>query len=224
MDWIKDFDLFLFDFDGLLVNTEHIHYQAYTNMLRDRGHNLDWSFDKYLQIAHSSSDGLKIAILSEFPDLLEQGALWTDLYNEKKKHYLKLLLSSKVELMKGVEKLLLELQKENKKRVVVTHSPKEQVDLIKANNPILKIISYWITREDYLNPKPAPDGYLRAIELYGEKEDKIIGFEDSYRGLKSLLDTPAKAILICHAHHPQLESLVPSDVNHFESFDEINFF
>ena len=32
MRWISEYQLFLFDLDGLLVNTEELHYQAYKNM------------------------------------------------------------------------------------------------------------------------------------------------------------------------------------------------
>ena len=32
MDWIKKYQLFLFDFDGLLVNTEEMHFLAYKQM------------------------------------------------------------------------------------------------------------------------------------------------------------------------------------------------
>ena len=48
MQWIHDFQLFLFDFDGLLVDTEHLHYQAYVNMLSKHGYKLELNFGNFL--------------------------------------------------------------------------------------------------------------------------------------------------------------------------------
>ncbi len=222
MDWIKSFDLFLFDLDGLLVDTEHIHYEAYVNMCARRGFNLDWSFEKYEEIAHTSSDGIRLSIESELP-MLFQNASWETLYQEKKQEYISLLKSSKIRLMPGVKELLSSLAKEKKSRCVVTHSNKTITDIIRASLPLLNTVPNWITREDYLKPKPDPECYLRAIALYGKRGDRIIGLEDTFKGLAALLGTPALSVLICHAHHPQLDSVLPKGALHFEAISDIEF-
>lgn len=222
MEWTKSFDLFLFDLDGLLVNTEHIHYQAYLDMCSKRGFQLDWSFEKYEAIAHTSATGIRMALESDFP-LLFQNDPWEVVYNEKKEIYISLLKNSKIKLMPGVEKLLNVLQKENKKRCVVTHSAKNITDLIRAGNPVLNSIPNWITREDYLKPKPDPECYLRAITLFGKKGDRIIGFEDSIKGLQALYQTSALCVLVCHAHHPQMDSALPKGALYFETVADIKF-
>jgi HAD superfamily hydrolase (TIGR01509 family) len=221
MHWIDNYDLFLFDFDGLLVNTEHIHYQSYVDMCLKRNFKLDWSFQKFCEIAHVSKDGLKLAIYAKFPKLFEREPKWEILREEKNDIYFELIRTAKVELMPGVKKFLEILEKKGKRRCVVTNSLKEQTDLIKAKNRTLKIIEHWITREDYIKPKPNPEGYLRAIELYSEKGDRIMGFEDTIKGLRALNDTPAKSILVCHAHRPQLDALLLKGALHFESFEEL---
>ena len=218
MDWIHDFQLFLFDFDGLLVNTEHIHFQAYINMLARRGFTLDWSFSRYCEAAHLHADAIREGIYAQFPDLPPD---WKMLYSEKKAAYQELLMSAKVELMKGVEPLLEALAKHDIRRCVVTHSPLDQIKLIRKHHAILETLPHWITREDYEKPKPSGECYLKAIQLYGKKGDRIIGFEDSIRGLKALLQTPAQAVLICPSHHPLLE-LSSEGALHFESFEEIS--
>lgn len=218
MDWIYKFDLFLFDFDGLLVNTEHLHYQAYINMLSQRGCQIDWDFSKFCSLAHLNSDALKQQIYAEFPFLEPD---WKILYEEKKQIYFDLIHSGKIELMEGVSSLLKALQEASIRSCVVTNSLFEQIQAIRSQHPILKTIPHWITREDYERPKPHPDGYLRAIELYGKAGDRIIGFEDSIRGLQALRQTPATAVLICPSHHPLLEMVLEEGVLHFESLSEI---
>lgn len=217
MKWIHDFQLFLFDFDGLLVNTEHLHYQAYVNMLAKRGHELKLSFANFLQLAHFNSTAWREALYAEVVDLEPN---WEVLYREKKGAYLELLVSGKVELMPGVSRLLSALEEAKIRRCVVTNSVLEHVELIRARIPELETIPKWITREDYDKPKPSPECYLKAIELYGRTGDRIIGFEDSVRGLRALQQTSALPVLICASHHPLLE-IAAEGVLHYESFDAI---
>lgn len=218
MKWIKNFQLFLFDFDGLLVNTEHLHFQAYINMLARRGYHLDWSYAQYSELAHLNANALREALYALFSDLDPN---WDMLYQEKKKEYFNLIQFGKVELMPGVETLLRELATAGIRRCVVTNSFLEQTQLIASRLPILKTIPKWITREDYSKPKPDPECYFTAITQCALPGDRMIGFEDSIRGLKALRQTTALPVFICQSHHPLLEMALADSVFHFESFESI---
>lgn len=218
MQWIKKFQFFLFDFDGLLVNTEHLQFQAYVNMLARRGYKLNWNFAQFCEVAHLNATALKEALYVEFPDLEPN---WEMIHQEKKEEYLSLILTGKVELMPGAEALLSALAQESIRRCVVTNSSLNQTQAIRSQQPILQSIPFWVTREDYANPKPNPEGYLRAIELYGQPGDRIIGFEDTLRGLQALQQTSAFPVLICPHHHPLLEIAASGGALHFESLADV---
>lgn len=222
MKWIKDYHLFLFDFDGLLVNTEELHFAAYCEMCKARGFTLDWDLNTFFKSAHTSATALKDNIYHKFPDLYLQEPRWEVLYEEKKIAYQKLLRKGGVKLLPGVEILLQALDVAKIRRCVVTNSPKIQVEAIKDQLPVLKTIAHWITREDYHKPKPDPEPYLKGIEMMGQDMDRIVGFEDSIRGLTALIGAGIKdAILICPADHPQMKNRLPEGVRHFTSFLEI---
>lgn len=216
MRWIQHFDLFLLDMDGLLVDTERLHFQAYQTLCSENNQQLPWDFPAYLGVAHSSHDGLQKALLP-----LLGGVDWAPFYERKKAIYQKLLIGGKLELLPGVAKLIEELSTTGKKRCVVTHSSKDQVDAIKDALPALKSIPVWITREDYDQPKPAPDGYAKAFEVLADPGDRVVGFEDSLRGLQSLKGTLAMPVLICDPSHPQMKSSELEGVHHFTSFTKI---
>ena len=217
MKWIHDFQLFLFDFDGLLVNTEHLHYQAYVNILANRGHVLKLTLAQFFELAHLNSTAWREALYAEIPHLEPN---WEILYREKKQAYLELLSAGLVELMPGVEPLLKALDQAKIRRCVATNSMLEHTLLIRSRLPILQTLPHWITREDYDKPKPSPECYLKAIALYGKKGDRIIGFEDSVRGLQALRQTTALPVLICPKHHPLLEM---GGGVHFESLSVLHF-
>lgn len=219
MKWIQDFQLFLFDFDGLLVNTEQLHYQAYIDMMAKEGFVLKWSFLRFCEVAHLNAVALREALYWEFPDLSLD---WPRLYEAKKKAYYDLVSAGRVDLMPGVANLLTELDRLSIRRCVATNSFLEQIELIRSKIPLLQTIPHWITRENYDKQKPHPDSYLKAIELCGKPGDRIIGFEDSIRGLQALQGTPALPVLICSAKHPLL-SLVPQGTVQFDSFESVEF-
>jgi beta-phosphoglucomutase len=221
MQWINNYQLFLFDFDGLLVNTEEIHFLAYQRMLKSNGVVLTWDFDRYCQVAHYDPDGLRKQIYAAFPELERREPNWSVLYAEKKKAVIDLVKEGAVHLMPGVEILLTALQAANIKSCVATHSPDELVNAVRHQQKILDTIPYWITREDYTHPKPHPECYLKAIERFASKGDRIIGFEDTPRGIRALLATPAKPVLVCQARYPEIPQFIAQGVTHIHSLEDL---
>ncbi len=223
MNTLEHYQVYLFDFDGLLVNTESFHYRAYCKMFEQRGLELDWDFFRYCQAAHRSATALQEQMYHEFPELHKQEAHWEVLYAEKKTAYLNLLATEPVELMPGAKELLLELAKRNIKRSVVTHSPLEQISKIRKQHPVLNSIPNWVTREDYNEPKPSPDSYLTAIKLLAKPGDAIIGFEDTPRGVEALSQTEAQAVIVCDMAYPLLPEVLKKHTNvyHLPSLESI---
>ncbi len=198
---IDDYQIFLFDFDGLLVNTEWLHREAYVRLCGRYGHTLAWDFRKYCRAAHRKAP--KDAILALFPDLARFS--WDDLYDEKCEIYSSLIREGHARLMSGAEKLLTLLEIREAKRAVVTNSRKEHLDIIRSQIPLLNSIPTWVTRESYSQAKPHPECYLKAIEMLAEPADKIIGFEDTPRGLEALCQTRAQPVIVCDEDYPLLD-------------------
>lgn len=217
---LSDYQLFLFDFDGLLADTERLHYAAYKRMLAEHDVDFNWSFDRYCSMAHYHATALRDALYEEFPQLGSPSSTWDRLYAEKKAAYISLVEEAPVPLMPGVKELLEHLAKQGVQRCVVTHSAKPLVDGIRAQQPILDSIPHWFTREDYKQPKPAPDGYLKAIDRLGRPGDRVIGFEDTPRGLSALLGTDATPVIVCAEDYPGLQDARQHErVHHIPSLE-----
>lgn len=221
MEWLDDFELFLFDFDGLLVNTEFLHFTAYKRMCANRGFDLDWDFSRYIKTAHYSAEGLEKQIFDQFPKLKEKESNWKILYEEKKSNLMDIYREGPIPLMAGVEVLLSELQKRDKKRCVVTHSDSDLIEAIRDRNPVLQSIPHWITRRDYSHPKPHPECYIKAIQMFAKEGDRVIGFEDTPRGLSALMETKAKPVIITEMPYPELDDFVRRGASHYRSFEDM---
>lgn len=163
-------------------------------MCQNRDFILPWDFATYCTIAHANASNLKENTYALFPSLRENR--WEVLYAEKTQAYLEILNEEQIELMPGADFFLQQLEKKEKSRCVVTNSSKEQITIIKEKIPILRSIPHFITREAYQKPKPDPECYLLAIEHFAKSHDRIIGFEDSFKGLMALAKAGVDPVLI----------------------------
>ncbi len=222
MNWVQDYQLFLFDFDGLLVDTEQLHYASYLEMSRQRGCPLNWDFQRFCVEAHSKAMGFFDGLEREYPDVFKEGPSKQELYEEKKRIYAEMLQKTPLELMEGAEPLLEALDARKIKSAVVTNSPKAQIEIIKNALPKLHMIPLWVTREDYSTPKPSPEGYLKAIALLGNPGDRIVGFEDTLKGLQALVAAGVESMLICPSDHEHVDEGKRLGAKHFEKLSAIN--
>lgn len=220
MDWTKNYQLFLFDFDGLLVNTEALHLESYQRMCLERGHVLDLDLATYNRVAQFDATGPSKAIYAKFPELKKID--WEVLRGRKNQIYLELVQKGEIELMPGVEPLLLLLQQKNIPHCVVTHSKPEQIAPLRRKFPLLDQIPHWITRQDYSQPKPHPECYLKAIKMLAKPGDQIIGFEDSPKGLQALLAAGCNAVMVNPFFtKEEILKLTGSDFFHFTTLVDL---
>ena len=216
---LLDFDAFFFDFDGLLVDTEPLHYRAYQKMLATRDLTLPWDFSTYCHYAHQKTEVFAEAMFLLFPSLKKEQPDWMVLREEKVAIYQALLMTESIDLMAGVECILQFLAHHNKSMYVVTNATRSQIEAIRPQHEVLKLIKGWIAREDYLHSKPAPDGYLKAIEMHGPCRG--IGFEDAIRGIQALKATPLTPVLILPNNYPQPNFKELDQVYVFSSFHDL---
>jgi beta-phosphoglucomutase len=220
MDWISKHQFYLFDFDGLLVDTENYHYLAYKKMLASHGIELTWDFSEYCLAAHYTPERFHKTLLEEFPQIKKYP--WEELYHEKQQIIQALLHEKTPDLMEGAEKLLTKLQKGSIPHCVVTNSTDALVTVIRQKHSVLDKIPYWITRHDYTHPKPNPECYQLAIARYSKPQNKVVGFEDTPRGLAALMATDARCILVTKIPYIEIPQLISQGVSHFPSLLEVD--
>ncbi|MEZ4599912.1 MAG: HAD family phosphatase [Syntrophotaleaceae bacterium] len=176
------------DNDGILVDTEHLYYQASREALEQVG--IPLSLDDF---AHLTLDqGLSPLMLAERnghprEKIEELRLLKNRRYSE--------LLQNGAEPIAGVTETLASLHG----RVsmgIVTSSRKDHFDLIHQNNGLLSYFDFILTREDYVCSKPSPEPYLKALALSGLLPEECLVIEDTRRGLQAALEAGLRCIVI----------------------------
>lgn len=206
-DLIASYQYFLFDFDGLLINSEPLHFKAYKQAFERYDVLLANNFEEFIKLAHADPFWLKTLekkhkhIYGKIEEIREY------------KHTLfnTLIESNTIELMPGVKELLIELSDKSMPACVVTNSMRAHVNIMKRPHEILNTIENWLCREDYEKPKPAADGYLKAKEFHPNK--KAIGFEDTLKGIEALNNAQVRPVLVSN----YLSTNIPGHI-HLKSF------
>jgi len=187
MDYILNYDLFVFDFDGTLIDTEKHHCHAWSSALTEyKNKKLFCSttvelkmdeYQKYFHTLNSNDIKLTLKLLYEIED-------YDGIYKVKQKYYEKFIVDKEFDFINGAEKFLSLLIKNNKKFIIVSNTSEKNLEQFKKKFPILNNVHKIYTKEYFLNRKPNPECYLKIVNEY--KNSKIIGFEDSLVGLHAL--------------------------------------
>ncbi|WP_201456644.1 HAD family phosphatase [Chlamydia sp. 17-3921] len=190
---IEDYQIFFFDLDGLLVDTEPFFYRAFLEACAEFSLDVSWDFSTYYRYATLGRELFSEQFLICYPDASEN---LQEIFKKRYEIYESSLENSIPPLMPGVVEFLEYLVSLGKKFGVVTNSPREAVIRLRKEHTIFKYFLFWVTRENYARPKPYGDSYSYAYKTFASKEDRVIGFEDSIKGLKALSSIPATMVAI----------------------------
>ncbi|MEG1669697.1 MAG: HAD family phosphatase [Victivallaceae bacterium] len=189
---LSHYDLFFFDCDGLLIDSEKVHYEAFLSAFAFFGLPYDLDYLEHRRLVGKDLEALKAYLVSRVPEVNE---FWDDLYLKKHHTYIDLVAKDCIDLMPGVPEVLACLKRLDKKAVVVTNASRPIARKLMQRYPCLSEMD-WVTRELYSRPKPAPDAYMYAYDRFYCKGMRVIGFEDSVKGLSALSKITAVAVFV----------------------------
>ncbi|MES2921147.1 MAG: HAD family phosphatase [Verrucomicrobiota bacterium] len=172
-----NFAAVLFDFDGVLVDTEGAIYQAWLRNFQIHGHDLP--LDVYTRCI-----GSDFATWSPKTHLEELSGLsfdWHDLDARRQEEILRDLTDEGT--MPGVIPLLEQLTRAETRRAVVSSSSHHWVDGWLEKLEFAHHFETVVCRGDAPQIKPAPDLYLEAAKRLGLQPAECLVIEDSLNGM-----------------------------------------
>lgn len=167
----------IFDFDGLIVDTETIWFEAYKEILFNYG--IELSLEQFSKVIGTDDTELYAYIeqnLTTPVDSMEIEASVKELVKEK--------LGLPV-LREGVADYLREAKEIGLKVGLASSSGREWVEGFLTKLNIIQYFDVIKTRDDVHEVKPDPELYHRAVEALGVSPSEALAFEDSLNGLKA---------------------------------------
>jgi len=172
------YDIYIFDIDDTLVQTEQYHYQAWKTVLLN--FHCDLSPDIFFRTFHALENETSIP---HYIDSLPIEVSYKELREMKKKEFIRILSSTVVQMTPGAESFLHRILDQNKQFVLVTNSTEEILSLYVEQFPILSRALRHYTQETHILPKPHPECYMRVLDDF-PNHTKVV-FEDSLVGIHS---------------------------------------
>ena len=189
----------LFDFDGLLLDTETPSRLAFEEMYRDHGHELpreQWA----TVIGTLGAEFEPYTHLEELVgEPLDRDAL------DAKRRQREFELCDLEELRPGIESYLAEAERRGLSRAIVSSSSRWWIDRHLGRRGHDNGWDAIVTAEgDPERAKPRPTLYLEALDAIGVRADEAIAFEDSPNGVRA---AKAAGIFCVAIPNPATEAL-----------------
>jgi len=167
------FDGIFWDNDGVLMETEHLYYQANAEALARAG--VELSLEEFRRISLRRGESV-LGLAAGDCDEVELRRTRDELYFR--------LLGEESRVYPGVRETL-ELLHGRLPMAIVTSSQRDNFLQMHRGSGLLGYFDFILTREDYVASKPDPEPYLTACARAGLHPGRCLAIEDSERGVTS---------------------------------------
>ncbi|MGE8205611.1 HAD family hydrolase [Heyndrickxia sp. NPDC080065] len=178
----------IFDFDGLIIDTETAWYEAYKETMGY--YNSDLPLEHFAKCIGTDNNVLYEFFkeqLGEKCNIEEIETMAKGFYNQKMKE---------LNAREGVKDYLDEAKSLGYKIGLASSSTKEWVTQYLDELKLLNYFDVIITSDDVNKVKPAPDLYLKAINALNIRADEAVAFEDSLNGSMSAISAGLKCVIV----------------------------
>jgi HAD superfamily hydrolase (TIGR01509 family) len=183
----------VFDFDGLMFNTEEIFNLSGKELLRRRGKEMTPALLS-MMMGRRSDEAFPMMIealgLTEDPAVLraEERAIFHD------------MLWKHVAPMPGLFELLAHIESHGLPKGVATSSRRPYIESLLTHFKLMDRFPVTLTAEDVRQGKPHPEIYLTAASRIGVEPAEMLVLEDSEMGTRAAAAAGAVAVSVPHEH------------------------
>lgn len=179
----------IFDFDGLILDTETAWYESYQKVLKDK-FQYDLSLDVFLKGVGTHQNVLNRAFQEAIGDHFDPKAIEEDvnlIHAEKIKH---------LDARQGVRQYLADAKQLGLKTAIATSSTRAWVTTHLTRLKLIDHFDILVTQDDVSQTKPAPDLYLKAMDHLQIQPEEGLAFEDSLHGFSAAKKANLKTVIV----------------------------
>lgn len=199
---MKKIKAVLFDMDGVLIEAKDWHYEALNRALDIFGMPIS-------RIDHLTTfDGLPTAKKLEMLSI-ERG-LPKSLHgflNDLKQQYTVEMIHRFCRPNFVQEYALSHLKSEGYKIAVCSNSIASTVKLMMEKAALSPYLDAMLSNEDVIHPKPAPDIYLKAMEIFGLQPEECLIVEDNENGIRAAVASGAHLLAVKEVDETNLNNI-----------------
>jgi len=213
----------IFDFNGIIVDDEPIHFELFRRVLAEEGIELTEE-NYYARYLGFDDRGAFSAAYRESGRSLEESLL-TRLIGRKAVYY-QTAIQNKVRIFPGVDKLIAALAPAVP-LAVASGALRQEIETILSTAGLLKHFSVIISAEDVNHGKPEPEIFLKALAALNaqvKNSDHIAAadclvVEDSKEGIRGARRAGMKCLAVSNSHPAELLQEANAVVTSLEEVD-----
>jgi len=183
----------VFDFDGLILETETPAYETWAEIYKEHGHELP--LDRWFD--YIGREGGFFDAADHLAALVGEG--FDREAARKRRDAKKTTLIDALDVMVGVREYVADAKRLGLSLAVASSSSRKWV---LGHLERLRLHAEWdgvFTRDDVARTKPAPDLYLAAVEALGVEPREAVAFEDSRNGIAAAKDAGLLCVAVPNA-------------------------
>jgi len=169
----------IFDMDGVLVDSEPLHFEMERRLFREVG--IDLPIEEHEQYAGLTPKRMWTEIRQAY-GLPQSVDKLTALEIGRKTEFLE---DRTLEASPGIEQLILRLHEAGYRTSVASSSPHQLIRLFLNRAGLIDHFDYLVSGEDVVEGKPEPDIYLLAARKNDVPPERCLAIEDSQRGVRA---------------------------------------
>ncbi len=204
---------FLWDMDGVIVDSAAPHYQSWRETLA--AHGATFTEEQFTSYFGMRNDHIIREVLGSLPEL-EVNAI----SKEKGQRY-RDLACGKAKTFPGVMQLLGIMKKGNYPLALGTSAPPENVEAVSAQLGLSDYFDIIVCGEDVKESKPDPAIFLLAAEKLGVEPWQCVVFEDSPHGVAAAKRGGMKCVAVTNSHPAEALQAADRVVSSLEQVDLI---
>ena len=171
--------LYIFDMDGLLLDTETLYQQFWFKVLQEK--NIDITREELRKIIGMSYDQAKNYFLN-YVDTEEE---FIELRQRREVYFWEHVENIGMPLREGADQILSYLRENNIKTALITSTEEQRAKKLMNIAGLKHTFDYMVFSNMVTKTKPDPEMYHYLEKLTDIDKSEWIVFEDSYSGLKA---------------------------------------
>jgi putative hydrolase of the HAD superfamily len=179
----------IFDFDGLILDTETAWFEAYQKTLKEV-YQYDLTVDEFVKCVGTSTE----VLYQHLQKVLDQPFDGQKLRAQAGQWHAEQV--RQLPPRSGVAAYLADAQKMGLQVALATSSTRDWITEHLSRLQLISYFDHFITQEDVENVKPAPDLFLKAVDVLGVQSTEALVFEDSLNGLIAANKAGLKTVIV----------------------------
>ncbi len=206
----------LFDMDGVIIDSEPIHYELSKLYFNELG--LDIDDEEYYTFVGIGDKEIFFRLKEKYGLTLASD----EMAATYEKRYIAYLRSMKnEEPIRGIQILVQDLHKRGLLLAVGSSASRENIEIVLERFQLKEYFNTIVSGYEVEKSKPYPDIYIKAAEKLGVDPAECIVIEDSSNGIKASRSAGMKSIAYRN-HNSGEQDLSQADII-IDSFEKVDF-